>query len=63
MTTNEPACVAMKHAGAAIVQAQLASLTREQELAFWHERTRKLEERKRLLQPSRQGNREAAESA
>ncbi len=32
----------MKHKGAAIVQARLAGMTREEQLAYWEERTRVL---------------------
>ena len=36
-------CVEMKHRGAAIVQARLANMTREEQLAYWRERGRDLE--------------------
>jgi hypothetical protein len=35
-------CVEMKHKGAAVVQARLAGMTREEQLAYWEERTRAL---------------------
>jgi hypothetical protein len=35
-------CVEMKHKGAEVVQARLAGMTREEQLAYWEERTRAL---------------------
>jgi len=40
MKTKKSDCVQMKHLGAA--QAQTATLTKEQELAFWRERSQQL---------------------
>jgi len=36
-------CVEMKHKGAMIVQARLAGMTVEEQLAYWRERGRELE--------------------
>ncbi len=36
-------CVEMKHQGAERVQARLAGMTREEQLAYWQERGRELE--------------------
>ena len=36
-------CVEMKHQGAERVQARLAGMTREEQLAYWRERGRELE--------------------
>lgn len=37
-------CVEMKHQGAALVQERLSRMTREEQLAYWRERGRELEE-------------------
>ena len=42
MKTKKFDCVQMKHLVAAQVQAQTATLTKEQELAFWRERSQHL---------------------
>jgi len=42
MKTKRFDCVQMKRLGAAQVQAQTATLTKEQELAFWQERSQHL---------------------
>ena len=42
MKTKRFDCVQMKRLGAAQVQAQTATLTKEQELAFWRERSQHL---------------------
>ena len=42
MKTKKSDCVQMKHLGAAQEQAQTATLTKEQELAFWRERSQHL---------------------
>ncbi len=42
MKTKKFDCVQMKHLGAAQAQAQTATLTKEQELAFWRERSQHL---------------------
>ena len=39
-------CVEMKRQGAAYVQAQLAGKTREQELEFWDQQSKLLEQRR-----------------
>jgi len=36
-------CVEMKHQGAERVQARLATMTREEQLAYWEQRGRELE--------------------
>jgi hypothetical protein len=35
-------CVEMKHKGAEIVQARLAGMTREEQLAYWEQRGKEL---------------------
>jgi len=35
-------CVEMKHKGAELVQARLAGMTREEQLAYWERRGREL---------------------
>ena len=52
MKTKTFDCVAMKEAGAAHVQDQLAGLTPAQILEFWRERTNALREEQRRLQES-----------
>lgn len=42
MTKKEFDCVEMKHKGAEKVQARLAGMTQEEQLAYWEERTREL---------------------
>ncbi len=43
-------CVEMKRQGAAKVPNQTATLTREQELRFWEERSQRLRQRQAALQ-------------
>jgi hypothetical protein len=45
MTNNKKPfdCVEMKHKGAERVQALLAGMTREEQLAYWEERGRELQ--------------------
>ncbi len=52
MNTKTFDCVAMKEAGAARVQDQLAGLTTAQILEFWRERTDALREEQRHLSES-----------
>ena len=42
-------CVQMKRLGAAKVREQTATLTKEQELAFWRERSSQLRQRQEAL--------------
>ena len=37
-------CVDMKHEGAAIIQAKLEGMSREEQLAYWQKRTNELKE-------------------
>jgi hypothetical protein len=50
MKTKKFDCVQMKRLGAARVREQTATLTREQELCFWQERSRYLRQRQASLQ-------------
>ena len=43
-------CVEMKRQGAAKVREETAAMSREQELRFWQERSRRLRERQETLQ-------------
>ncbi len=49
LPTQKFDCIQMKHEGAAQVREQTATLTREQELRFWEERSQRL----RQLQAAR----------
>ncbi len=42
-------CVQMKHSGAAKVREQIANLTKEQELAFWRERSNYLRQQQSAI--------------
>jgi hypothetical protein len=50
MKTKKFDCVQMKRLGAAKVREQTATLTKDQELAFWRERSRQLHQRQEALQ-------------
>ncbi len=52
MTTKKFDCVQMKRLRAEKVQEQTAGLTREQELAFWRERSNQLRQRQAALKSS-----------
>ena len=47
-------CVEMKHRGAEKVREQIGSMTPEQELAFWRERSRILRQRQESAKGERQ---------
>jgi hypothetical protein len=49
MKTKKFDCVQMKRLGAAKVREQTAALTKEQELAFWRERSSQLRQRQAAL--------------
>jgi hypothetical protein len=49
MKTKKFDCVQMKRVGAAKVRKQTAALSKEQELAFWRERSRHLRQRQKAL--------------
>jgi hypothetical protein len=49
MKTKEFDCVKMKRLGAAKVREQTATLTEEQELRFWQERSQYLRQRQAAL--------------
>ncbi len=49
MKTKKFDCVQMKRQGAAKVREQTATLTREQELRFWQERSQQLRQRQTAL--------------
>ncbi|WP_165360931.1 hypothetical protein [Candidatus Chloroploca sp. Khr17] len=49
MKTKKFDCVQMKRLGAAKVREQTATLTKEQELRFWQERSQTLRERQAAL--------------
>jgi len=49
MKTKKFDCVQMKRQGAAKVREQTATLTREQELRFWQERSQSLRQRQEAL--------------
>ena len=49
MKTKKFDCVQMKRLGAAKVREQTATLTKEQELAFWREHSRHLRQRQEAL--------------
>jgi hypothetical protein len=49
MKTKKFDCVQMKRLGAAKVREQTADLTREQELAFWRQRSSHLRKRQAAL--------------
>jgi len=49
MKTKKFDCVQMKRLGAAKVREQTATLTREQELRFWQERSQYLRQRQASL--------------
>jgi len=42
MTSPEPKCIQWKRQGAEKVAAQIAKMSREQELEFWHKKTERL---------------------
>lgn len=42
-------CVAMKHEGAERVQALLAKMTHEEQIAYWREQGRELEEMRQQM--------------
>ncbi|MFA7372325.1 MAG: hypothetical protein ACOX1G_03520 [bacterium] len=46
-------CVAMKHKGAIKVQARLAGMSREEQLAYWQKQTDKLLELQRSVAPNK----------
>jgi len=46
MKTKTFDCVEMKRQGARILQERLAGLTREQQLAFWQDQFKQLQDRK-----------------
>jgi hypothetical protein len=48
MKTKTFDCVEMKHRGAEKVREQTKDMTPEQELAFWHERSRILRRRQEI---------------
>lgn len=54
MTDKPFDCVEMKRRGAEEVQRQIAGMTREQELEFWHKQTDKLRERQARIRAQRQ---------
>jgi ubiquinone biosynthesis protein UbiJ len=43
-------CVEMQHQGAAAILEELKGMTRNQELAYWHEQTEQLKRRQQFLQ-------------
>ena len=47
MTTREPECVALKRRGAEYVGQLLAGKSKQEELAFWAERTERLRSRQK----------------
>ena len=47
MTTREPECVALKRHGAEYVGQLLAGKSKQEELAFWAERTERLRSRQK----------------
>ena len=49
MKTKKFDCVQMKRLGAAKVREQTTALTKEQELAFWRERSSRLRQRQAAL--------------
>jgi hypothetical protein len=49
MKTKKFDCVQMKHLGAARVQEHTATMTKEQELAFWQERSQHLRRHQEAL--------------
>jgi hypothetical protein len=49
MKTKKFDCVQMKRRGAAKVREQTATLTREQELRFWQERSQQLRQQQEAL--------------
>jgi len=49
MKTKKFDCVQMKRVGAAKVREQTAALSKQQELAFWRERSRHLRQRQKAL--------------
>lgn len=49
MKTKKFDCVQMKRQGAAKVREQTATLTKEQELRFWQERSQSLRQRQEAL--------------
>jgi hypothetical protein len=49
MKTKKFDCVQMKRVGAAKVLEQTAALSKQQELAFWRERSRHLRQRQKAL--------------
>ncbi|MCC7492351.1 MAG: hypothetical protein IT204_08405 [Fimbriimonadaceae bacterium] len=56
-------CVEMKRRGAELVMAQLAGLTREEQLAYWAARGEDLKERQRLARARLAAEQAAAEEA
>lgn len=49
MKTKKFDCVAMKHRGAKKVQEQIGDMTREEEIAFWKERSQHLRQRQKTI--------------
>jgi hypothetical protein len=56
MRTKTFDCVEMKHRGAEKIQGKIKGMTLEQELAFWQERSRELQERQEALQQKRKSS-------
>ena len=54
MATKQFDCIEMKRKGAEAVRAKIAGMTREQELAFWRERTEKLRQRREAAKAERE---------
>jgi hypothetical protein len=50
-TKKEFDCIAMKRQGAQAVRAHLKEKTRDERIAYWHERTRALRERQADVSP------------
>jgi len=57
MKTKTFDCVQMKRQGAAKVREQTATLTREEELRFWQERSQHLRQRQAALRALTPGSR------
>ena len=53
MKRKEFDCVDMMHQAAEKLQAQIAGMTLEEELAFWSRRTREMRERQRAAREKR----------
>ena len=63
MRTTEPDCVRLQHEGGRRVFARIGHLSREEQLAYWAERTEALLEKQRRLRAEAASKQEAPAAA